>query len=245
MNGIIIHDQEIAAPDGMQVLNFQNSGAYRFVNQRRVCDVTEIVVHETVTSSAKATLDVLQQRNLGVHFIVGGDGTVYQHGDLKDDFLWHASEHNPQSVGIETVNPYYPSQNPHGAMWTNTLQAPWADRGEYLVPTPEQSEAVCQLIGFLTSPAATGLSIPKTWPGMSGQKLCMVRTPESQLGPGIYAHHYFGHADGSWLVLYSWLRLELQLDPQTAYDAACHLATGVTTSVDLAEYFAQNPYLSS
>jgi hypothetical protein len=243
MNSVVIHDEEYPAPDGMQILNFKSGAEYRFINQKRTCDVTEMIIHETVTSSAKATLDVLQQRNLGVHFIVGGDGTVYQHGDLKDDFLWHASEHNPQSVGIETVNPYYPSQNPHGGLWVNTINAPWADRGVYLVPTPEQAEVVTQLISFLTT--ASGLSIPKTWPGLSDQKMCMVRTPQSQLGPGIYAHHYFGHADGSWLVLYAWLRLEPGLDPQSAYDAACNLAAGARTYADLSQYFVENPYLST
>jgi hypothetical protein len=241
MNQIVIHDQELPAPDGMQVLNFKSGGQYRFVNQKRVCDVTEVIIHETVTSSAQATLDVLQQRNLGVHFIVGSDGTVHQHGDLKDDFLWHASEHNPQSIGIETVNPYYPHLAPANSVWSKVIDAPWADQGRYLVPTPTQAETVCQLISWFTT--ASGLAIPKTWRGLSEKKMCMVRTPVSELGPGIYAHHYFGHADGAWLVLYAWLRLEPGLDPETAYDAACSLATGATAAVDLGEYYAANPLL--
>jgi hypothetical protein len=202
-----------------------------------------VVIHETVTSSAKSTQDVLRQRNLGVHLIVGADGIVYQHGDLATDFLWHASEHNPQSVGIETVNPYYPSLNPHGSLWSKVIAAPWADKGQYLVPTPEQSETVCQLIAFLTSAPAPDIQIPKLWPGLSDQKMRMTRTAQSALGPGVYAHHYFGHADGAWLVLYSWLRLQALLDPQTAYDDACRLATGVSTAADLSEYYAANPQL--
>jgi hypothetical protein len=72
----------------------------------------------------------------------------------------------------------------------------------------------------------------------------MVRTPSSQLGAGVYAHHYFGHADGSWLILYAWLRLEPGLDPATAYADACRLATGATASVDLGQYYAANPLLT-
>ena len=84
---IIIHDKELEPPPGLEVLNYKTSGLYRFVNQKRVIEVDELVIHETVTSTAKATVDVLRQRNLGVHLIIGPDGTVYQHGDLRDDFL--------------------------------------------------------------------------------------------------------------------------------------------------------------
>lgn len=243
MNGMIIHEQEFPAPEGMQVLNFKTGGLHRFINQKRLQPVTELVIHETVTSSAKATLDVLQQRNLGVHFIVGADGTVYQHGDLKDDFLWHASEHNPQSVGIETVNPYYPEYMPKGGPWSKTIPAPWAHRGTYCVPTPMQAEAVCELTGWITSPAAEGLDIPKKWVGVTEDRhMMMGLLPQSANGPGIYAHQYFGHMDGAWLVLYCWLRLEAGLDPATAFDTACTMAGGVKY-VDLSSFYSLNPYL--
>lgn len=43
--------------------------------------------------------------------------------------------------------------------------------------------------------------------------------------PGIYAHTYFGHADGSWLVLYAYLRIEKKRDPGQAYEEAIEVAT--------------------
>lgn len=242
MGGIVIHEQELAAPYGMQVMNFKSGGQFRFINQRRAGEVNELILHETVTSSAKATLDVIQQRNLGVHFIVGPDGTVYQHGDLRDDFLWHAAEHNPKSVGIEVVNPYYPEYMPKSGLWAKVIKAPWAHKGKYVVPPAEQAEVVSQLVDWLTSESAVGLSIPKSWVGMSGQKMCVARTPKSQLGPGVYAHMYFGHADGSWLALYTWLRLVAGLPADVAYEAACGLATGATTSVDLSGFCVASPY---
>lgn len=242
---IIIHDQELAVPDNLSVLNYKNAGEYRFVNQKRICEVDELIIHETVTSSAKATVDVLQQRNLGVHLIVGSDGTVYQHGDLKDDFLWHASEHNPKSVGIENVNPYEPQYNPHGSPWTRVIDAPWASTGQYLVPTPQQAEALVILTQWLVSPAAVGLSIPQKWVGVTDQKMLFGKAPQSEMGPGIYAHDYFGHLDGAWLILYMWLRMEPQLDPQTAYDTAIQLATGARGEVDLSQFFPSAPSLIS
>jgi len=244
MGGIIVHEQELEPPDEMQVVNFKSGGLYRFTNQKRSGVVNELILHETATSSAKATLAVLQQRNLGVHFIVSEDGTVYQHGDLKDDLFWHASEHNPKSVGIEVVNPYYPSFIPKNSGWTTVIDAPWAHKGKYTVPTIVQAETVCDLTRWLTSACAVGLSIPRQWVGLAEQKMRMTKGPVSQLGGGIYAHHYFGHADGCWLALYTWLRIEAQLDIPTAYYAAIQLATGATTSVDLTPYYEADPYLA-
>ena len=43
----------------------------------------------------------------------------------------------------------------------------------------------------------------------------------------VLAHQYFGHADGSMLVLYAWLRLEAGLAPDVAFEEAVKRATGV------------------
>ena len=56
-----------------------------------------------------------------------------------------------------------------------------------------------------------------------------------QCHPGVYAHHYFGHADGAWPVLYAWLRLEAGLAPCAAYETAVARATGVRRVVDLSD----------
>lgn len=239
MSGIIIRGVEHEVPSGMLVQNFRMGGVVSLRNcARRAHQVTEVILHETVTQSASATVAVLQQRGLGVHFIIGYDGTIYQHADLLDDETWHASEHNPMSVGIEVVNPfeekYLPKVNPP---WENAIDVPWTNNNPYVVPTPDQSESVCQLLNWLTT--SSGLSIPRTWVGMEGTALRMGRLPTSELGPGIYAHRYFSdHPDGSWLVLYAWLRLEAQLDPVTAYGEAFWRATGVA-SVELSEYLAR------
>jgi hypothetical protein len=244
MSGFIVRGQEIPGPSGVEIQNFRMGGVVSLRNQARtVKDVTEVVIHETVTQSWQATVAVLQERGLGVHMIVSYDGTVYQHADLASDETWHASEHNPMSVGIETVNPfekqYLPKLNPP---WSNTLDVPWVGDNPYIVATPAQSESVCQVIDWLSSPAST-LSIPKNWIGLQGGKsMFMNRMKISEQGPGIYAHRYFAdHQDGPWLVLYAWLRLVAQLDPATAYAEALRRAVGVD-NVDLSDYFvAQTP----
>lgn len=243
-NLIVVGGQKLPPPQGVNVKNFLDPSVYRFHNQSRTGPVNELVIHETVTRSWPSTVAVLKPatkdnpggRGLGVHFIADSDGTIYQHGDLATDFLWHASQHNPVSVGIETVNPYEPQLAPKDGPWKDVIDAPWAAGGRYLVPTPEQSESVCQMVSWLTS--GHGLSIPMKWAGLSGATLAMgPLTSAKSLAPGVYAHHYFGHADGCWLVLYSWLRLVGGLEPADARAAAIKLATGAHAGgVDVSQY---------
>jgi hypothetical protein len=51
--------------------------------------------------------------------------------------------------------------------------------------------------------------------------------------PGVLAHHYFGHADGAWLVLYAWMRLEAGLAPDVAFNEAVRRAEGARRAVDV------------
>lgn len=237
-NTLIVHGVEYDATP-INVENYtagKGEADYRFKNQRRTGPVNEIIVHETVTCSALSTVRVLEPasvanpggRNLGVHFVVAPDGLVYQHGDLADDFLWHASQHNPVSVGIETVNPYQPSFMPQGGPWTQVIDAPWAIGGKYVVPTPESAEAVSNLLAWLTVPGGTPeLTIPPTWHGQGASKMALGRVVGAdKLSPGIYAHHYFEHGDGAWLVLYSWMRLVAGLSAEDAFSEAVKRATG-------------------
>jgi hypothetical protein len=117
------------------------------------------------------------------------------------------------------------------------IEAPWAHRNRYVVPTPEQAEATARLLGWLTSPDAEGLSIPRTWIGLDDAHMAMGRVAGAdQRRPGIYAHHNFHHADGAWPVLYAWLRLEAGLAPCAAYEEAVRLASGARRSVDISAH---------
>jgi len=247
-NCIIVNGSKLVPPDGLVVKNYLDPSVYKFANQKRHLPVTEVTIHETVTSSWQSTVNVLKPasasnpggRGLGVHFIVDADGTIYQHGDLALDMLWHASQHNDVAVGIETVNPFDPKYAPHNSPWKDIIEnAPWAVGGRYLVPTPEQSEAVCQLLLWLCSPQSN-LTIPLVFVGLHHNTMAMGPFDAAKSwSPGVYAHHYFGHGDGSWLVLYSWLRLEAGMDPATARSTAIQLATGARPSgVDVTPYSA-------
>jgi len=232
----IVGGEAIEPPPGLDVLNFNDPSVHRFRGRDRTGKpVTELVIHESVTRSAADTVAVLRQRKLGVHLVLDEHGGFTQHGDLAADRLAHASQHNGPSIGIEVVTPYYPSYLKSGMAWSTVIDAPWAHKKKYVLPTPAQAEAVARFIEWVTSHAST-LAIPRTWIGLAGSALAM-GTVESatKLRPGLYAHHYFGHADGAWLVLYAWLRLEAGLAPEAACDEAVQRATGVRRRVDLSD----------
>lgn len=137
---------------------------------------------------------------------------------------------------IEVVNPYYPKYASAKLPWKRIIDAPWAHQRRYVVPTPEQAETTAQLVRLLTSDDVEELSIPRTWRGLSGTRLAMSRLADGdQRVPGIYAHTYFHHADGAWLALYAWLRLEAGMPECIAYEEAIRRATGVRRHVDLAD----------
>jgi len=244
--GIIVSGRDVGGPPGLAVNTYAIApGAVaRFKNQPRPAGqlVTEVVVHETVTTSWASTVAVLKARGLGVHFIVDERGVAYQHADLQTDEMWHASQHNPMSVGIETVNPYEPSLAPKEGPWQDSIKASWAAGGAYLLPTAAQAESVYLLVGWLAS-EASGLNIPQLWPGLSGSALAMSRVAACKTppAPGILSHTYWDHADGPWLVLYSWLRIEAGLSAPGAFAAAKTLATGTVSSADLSAYFRTSP----
>lgn len=192
---------------------------------------TQIIVHESVTSSTEATVRVLQGRGLGVHFMVAPDGSVTQHGDPVTDRMAHAGSQNGTSFAIEVVNPYYAARDRPGPPWELVIEGRWVHRGRYLVPTPAQLEAAAQLIRWATDPEGP-VRVPRVWPGLRGSRLALSRlryvwggeAPDVR-SPGVWAHTYTAHADAAVPVLYAWLRLEAGLSAEAAYAECVHLAT--------------------
>ena len=76
---------------------------------------------------------------------------------------------------------------------------------------------------------APGIAVPRVWPGLRDGRFALGLVPAAAKAPlpGVLAHQYFGHADGSMLVLYAWLRLEAGLAPDVAFEEAMKRATGV------------------
>jgi hypothetical protein len=243
VSGLVVRGIATSAPDNVAVRTFLEDGAARFASQGKRSHATELVIHETVTRSVDSTIAVLKKRGLSVHLVLGPDGELTQHGDLVSDVLWHAGPaHNGPSFGVEVVNPYYPRLLRKGLPWERTIKAPWAHEGQYVLPTPAQAEAVASLVRWTTSAPAPGLEVPRRWVGLRAGIMQLGPVAEAvKATPGVLAHHYFGHADGAWLVLYAWLRLEAGLSPETAFDEAARRATGARRSVDVRDLLAATP----
>lgn len=238
-SSLIVSGKDLPAPN-LNIRNYRDHEVHQFTGRARGDYPTnEVIIHETVTRSAASTVAVLERRGLSVHLIVDPDGLVTQHGDLAARRYTHAgTRHNRVSVGIEVVNPYYPHLLRDGLPWTDTIPARWAHKDAYVLPTPAQAEATAQLIAWLTEPGLPGIDIPRTWIGVREHKLRMGRLPEQpSRREGIWAHHYFGHADGAWLVLYAWLRIEARLDPEAAFTHARRFGEETRREVDLSQYF--------
>ena len=107
--GFIVGGKATCPVEGLSIRTFAEDGVHRFPSKGKRARAVELVIHETVTRSVDATIAVLKKRGLGVHLVMGADGALTQHGDLATDILWHASQHNGPSFGVEVVNPYYPS----------------------------------------------------------------------------------------------------------------------------------------
>ncbi len=228
MSSLIVNGSATCAPKGVVVRTFADDGVHRFASKGKRVRATELVIHETVTRSVDDTLAVLKTRGLSVHLVLGPDGTLTQHGDLATDVLWHASQHNGPSFGVEVVNPYYPRMLKSGLPWERVINAPWAHEGQYVLPTPAQAEAVAALARWTTSAPAPGIEVPRSWPGLRDGQFALGPVAEATKPvPGVIAHHYFGHADGAWLVLYAWLRIEAGLAPDAAFEEAVKRTTAV------------------
>jgi len=226
--GFIVSGVATCPVEGLSVRTFAEGGVHRFAARGTRARATELVIHETVTRSADSTIAVLKKRGLSVHLVMGADGALTQHGDLATDILWHASQHNGASFGVEVVNPYYPGYLKPGLPWSRSIKAPWAHKGEYVLPTPAQAEAVAALVRWALSAPAPGIAVPRVWPGLRDGyfALGLVAAAEKPV-PGVLAHQHFGHADGALLVLYAWLRLEAGLSSDAAFEEAVKRATGV------------------
>lgn len=175
--------------------------------------IDQIVIHESVTSSRAKTIAVLRARKLGVHVIVDRDGSVTQHVPLLRQTAHAGSAHNRRSVAVEVVNRYYGSQADDGEP---DIEAVWAHRGWYILPTPVQCEAVWQAVVALHEEIAT---IPLVFPGVSARGFGWGRLPLTQrvrVPAGVMAHHRTDHADGLFPEHYCVLR-SLDWDPVEAY----------------------------
>ena len=70
--------------------------------------VKYFVTHWDVCLNSESCVRVLNRRNLSVQFCIDNDGTIYQLCDMNDIAYHAGGSHNPNCVGVEISNAYYP-----------------------------------------------------------------------------------------------------------------------------------------
>lgn len=233
---LVVRGVPVAA-EGLRARNFLEVGVERLKASGRRDRVVALILHEVAGRTVAGTIDRLRSQGYGIHAICSPAGELTQHTDLVSDVVSHALGHNGHSIGIEVVSPYYPDIVRPGDPWSRAIDAPWAHKGRYVLPTPAQAEATARFVEWCLGRPTPDVDVPRHWPALSGSSF--------MLGPvaacarpvaGVYAHYHVGnHADAAWLCLYSWLRLEAGLDPEAAYEEAARRAAGTRGRVDVSD----------
>jgi hypothetical protein len=85
-----------------------NRGSYNDMMTRPDRRPSNFVIHWDACLSAESCANVLNKRNISVHFCIDNDGTIYQLCDTQN-IAWHAGSRlwNSTSVGVEISNAYY------------------------------------------------------------------------------------------------------------------------------------------
>lgn len=207
-NELIVAGARMSVPtefqsEGLTVTNFVSDNEHHFEHRRRAAPVEHLVIHESVTRSAAATVYVLEKKGFGVHLIISPDGHVSCHNDLVDEQPIHANQLNSTSIGVEVVNPY--ATRWMKEPWLATIAAKWwtwvpeGSRRQYVLPTDAQLRSLKFLSLWLTD---TIDSLPLRFPSQHlnwRQRKIKGWKKGAKPAPGIVAHQDFAsHADGRW-----------------------------------------------
>jgi len=192
----LVRPAAVELPDGLTIHN--GKLFLRKDMPRRDAPPTQIVIHEPVVTSVDTTHRALVNKGLSVEYMADRDGRVTKHvPDVAIHHCQHAGgDHNDRSVAIEVINGYYPSRAVSGQ---DIVEAVWAHRGKYALPTLAQVESVWLLVAHLTDRFPT---IPLHFPGYVDGRFRWGRHADGEHEPGIMAHHRWAHADGLFIEHY-------------------------------------------
>ena len=203
---IVINGQEYSYP-GMRSYK-------RFKSRQRKQPPQQLVIHNTAGGGidVEGTWNFLHNKalegagGLGVHFLIDGNGNVYQHADPVLEIVSHGPPVNNDSIGIETLTPFYArnlKEKHNKAGYTAADPSPlwWATPGDggWAVPPESMVKACNRLLSFLVAKIS---SLPNVVPGANLKKGGPKRL-EGTIPPGLLAHRdYRGdRQDGRYFIL--------------------------------------------
>ena len=150
----------------------------------------QFVIHYDACARSKATFEVLKERGLSVHFLIDGDGTIFQLCDVSN-ICWHAKGVNTTSVGVEICNPVFlKHNNVQEKLWgmkrqvINSCIVHGKEVGPILDFYPIQIQACKVLLKALNE----GLNIKLQCPLGSDQTILKTIIPEPDKYEGVLGH---------------------------------------------------------
>lgn len=181
-----------------------------------------IIVHETAGSGPNVpTENGLLKNGTGVHFMVDQEGMIFSYNDPKFQ-VYHGSEMNSRSIGIEVINIYNAYRKKDGdtrdvvyGKWVSPASGDPKSENSYLVPTKKCLESVFKLIKNL----CITYQIPIAFPSVINSEFVWGQSPGIRQSAGICQHQcYSTHADGAFLVHYVICRFN-DMSVNQAYDS--------------------------
>lgn len=163
-----------------------------------------VLLHQSVTRSRKGTERVLQKRGLGVCALIEPNGRLTVYGDLGARRTAHGNERNNNSVGLEIVNPYYPSSTGGNRYaprpWSDVRAGRTAHKGYEIVDTDEQIATAAAFLEFICGqtfegPGNRSIEIPRAFPTTGDEPTRGHRAWFDQSVGGVLAH---GHRPGTY-----------------------------------------------
>lgn len=119
--------------------------------RKRTTTPHAIVLHDTVSHTAKSAQNTLDDSGYGTHFLIEHDGRVLQTADPATDEVSHCGGFNDDSIGIDVVAILDPSLANAGEL-VRTIKRPWSAskrKGKVIDYTPEQKTALVKLVRAL------------------------------------------------------------------------------------------------
>ena len=158
--------------------------------KKRTKPPVSIVLHDSITATAKACWSVLERRGLSTHYMIDEAGNVYECADPEKRTTFHASAFNNTSIGIDMIALLSPSQlkrdnAPNRERKKRLAERAWsAHKSKKVIDyTPEQKASLCLLVRHLCERFDIPFAAPEQLTGY-GKKI-EVEAREYQ---GVIAH---------------------------------------------------------
>ena len=115
-----------------------------------------IVLHDSITRTAKSCFRVLEKRDLSTHFLIDEDGTIYQCADPAARYTLHAAAWNRHSIGLDMINllstrHLKKNNRPENARRARVVKRDWSEsrNGKVIDYTAPQKESLLALVRYL------------------------------------------------------------------------------------------------